>query len=203
VNIAVTFQAQNFFLQNPYTSAQPNRVVIYYSITMKNNTNQPEIHGIAARTVGNVYAPTNGTVTKLRVKGDLLQAEVNFSTGKQMTWTRIQSINSVEIVETPSYPWVGLGVSVILVGVLISGSSEWFGGLVTLTGIAAIVYGWRKKRRLMVFYALNSTIPIFMNQPSGVYEKFAMGVLTLARQLNSSPGGQRQQVPQSRPLVTR
>lgn len=203
MSTAVTFQAQNSFLQDSYTSAQLNWVVIYCLMTMKNNTNQPEIQGIAARAVGNVYAPTNGIVTKLRVKGDLLQAEVNFSTGKQITWTRVQSINSVEITETPSYSWVGLGIFVVLIGLLIAGVSNWFGGLVILTGIAAIMYAWRNKRRLLVFYGLNSTIPIFMNQPSVAYEKFAMEVLTLARQLNSLPIGQRQQVPQSRPLVTR
>lgn len=94
--------------------------------------------------------------------------------------------------ETPNYAVIGLGVFTALMGLSVFAVSIFLGLLILAAGIAIIVYASKHKRRLMVFYALNSTIPIFMNQPTGAYEKFAMRVLNLARQLNSRSPAQRQ-----------
>ena len=167
---------------------------------MQSNARISEIQGIAAQHWGSVYIPVHSGKVTLQVKGDLLESNIYLGFGKQTIWTRIQSINSVEINQTPAYALLGLGIFIILSGIGALIENMILGLIIIALGAAIAAYAWMNKRRLLVIYALNSTIPVFMNKPNESYEKFAMGILAFARQLNSQPNGQR---PQAKQPVTR
>ena len=161
----------------------------------------PEIQGTAAQTWGGVFVPVSGSKVIVKVKGDILESQVNLKASKQTIWTRISTVNSIEITHSPSYALIGLGVFLVLTGLSsIAGDVASLGLAFLVLGIVLTVYAWLNKRRLMVIYAMNSTVPIFMNKPTEDYEKFGLGVLAMARQLNNQATGSR---PSSRPSTTR
>lgn len=153
---------------------------------MQANSRTPEIQGVAAQTWGTMYVPVRNGTTTIQVKGDLLESRTKLSTGTQTIWTRIQTVNSVEIIQSPAYALIGLGLFILLWGLGLFAVEVALGLIVSAVGIAIMVYAWLNKRRLLVIYASSSTLPIFMNQPTDTYEKFGLGVLGLSRQLNSS-----------------
>lgn len=105
----------------------------------------------------------------------------------QTTWTRIQTINSIEISHSPVIALIGLGIFIVLTGLTTLSGSISLGLIILIIGIVITVYAWTHKRRLLVVYATSSTIPIFMNKPTEIYENFAMSTLAISRQLNRLP----------------
>lgn len=154
---------------------------------MQTSTQVKDIQGIAAEAWGNVFIPgSNGTIT-LSVKGDVLEARVKKGMSTQTTWTRIQTINSIEISHSPVIALIGLGIFIVLTGLTTLSGSISLGLIILIIGIVITVYAWTHKRRLLVVYATSSTIPIFMNKPTEIYENFAMSTLAISRQLNRLP----------------
>ncbi len=151
---------------------------------MQTNTRIQDVQGTAAQTWGNVFVPVSGGTVTLTVKGDLLEARIKLRMGTQTIWTRIQTVSSIEINHSPALALIVLGILIILTGLGMMASSVSLGLIILAVGIAITVYAWVNKRRLMVIYASNSVIPVFMTKPTETYEKFGMGILAMARHLN-------------------
>lgn len=154
---------------------------------MKSTQQNQEIQGIAAQTWGGVFVPVSGSTTTVSIKGDVLESRVKLGMSTQTIWTRIQTVNSVEVDHSPSWALISLGIFIILTGLGTLFGSASLGIIILLVGLVITVYAWLNKRRLLVIYAASSTIPVFMNKPTEVYEKFALQVLAMSRQLNRLP----------------
>ena len=149
------------------------------------------ISGKAARTFGNVFVPSNGTVTA-QISGDILQATVTSGWEKKDLFMRIQNIDCVETSEAPIYALLSLGVSILFASLGAFSSDEFLGGLLLVVGIVIVVWAIRKKRRLLVIHGAQSVMPMYMDKSPEEYQRFAKQVLALARRLNApASSGQR------------
>ena len=154
---------------------------------MQKTTQIQDIQGIAAQTWGSVFVPVSGGTTTISVKGDVLESRVSLRMGSQTIWTRIQTVDSVEIDYSPAWALIGLGIFIVLTGLGTLAGSMSLGLIILAVGLVITVYAWLNKRRLLVIYARSSVIPVFMNKPTEAYENFAMRVLSISRQLNRLP----------------
>jgi len=164
---------------------------------MQSTQQTQEIQGIAAQAWGGVFVPTNVGKITVVIKGDVLESRMKVGMSTQTIWTRIQTVNSVEIEHSPSWALIGFGFFMILTGLGSLFGSATVGIALLVVGLAITIYAWLKKRRLLVIYATSSKIPVFMNKPTEIYEKFALQVLAMSRQLNRLPQ------PSQRPPVQR
>lgn len=146
----------------------------------------PGISGKEARTFGNVFVPSNGTVTA-QISGDILQATVTSGWEKKELFIRIQNIDSIEIAEAPVYALLSLGVSILLSSLGAFASDMFLGVMCLAVGLAIVVWAIKKKRRLLVIHSLRSVMPMYMDKSPEEYQLFAQQVMTLARRLNTPP----------------
>jgi len=144
-----------------------------------------EITGKPGNLIGKMIVPASGSIT-VRIVGDMLQATTKGTLEKRDSWTRIQNIDCAEIVESPIWQLLGIGIPLLLAGLPSVEYSD-FGGLLLLAGIGCIAAFFLVKRRYLAIYSSRNTIPVFIQKPSETYQQFAMAVMTIARQLNARP----------------
>ncbi len=144
------------------------------------------ISGKAAHTFGNVFVPSNETVTA-QISGDILQATVTSGWERKDLFIRIQNIDSIEISEAPIYALLSLGGSIILSGLGAFSSDAFLGLLLLSVGLTIAIWAIKKKRRLLVIHSLRSVMPIYMDKAPEEYQLFAKQLMTLARRLNTPP----------------
>jgi hypothetical protein len=150
---------------------------------MKINHQITQITGNPAQVWGNVLVPARGTVT-VKITGDTLEGITKTGLEKKESWIRIQNIDSVDILESPIYALLGLGVFLLLTGLSMVSNS--FIGLILLPiSVAIILFALSYKRRYLAIYSHRNGIIIFMNKHPEVYQEFATNVLLVARKLNS------------------
>ena len=169
---------------------------------MQDNQGVTEITGRPGKVFGNVFVPSSGSIT-VKIVGDTLQTTLRSGMEQTNSWVRIQNVDSVEIVESPEYLLLALGISLTLAGLGALAGSLLLGLLFLAGGIACIVYAFINKRRLLAIYSLRYTVPVFMTKPSPTYQQFAEHVMAIARHLNTPPSvpqTQRQQ-PTGKPSV--
>ncbi len=136
--------------------------------------------------------PLHGTIT-LKITGDTLKGTLKTGLEKKESWTRIQNIDSIEIIEAPLYALLSIGVTFASVSALISlVSSLNLTIFLLLLGLVLIFFSLINKRRYLVIYSHRYTIPVFMTKHSEAYQQFATNVLAIARNLNSSVSTQSQ-----------
>lgn len=154
------------------------------SPTMRTNQQAIEIAGAPGKVWGNVLVPTRGTIT-VKITGDTLQGTVKTGLEKKESWTRIQNIDSIEILEAPIYVLLLIGGFLVLFGLSLLDKSFIF-ALIILLGCAAIIaFAINNKRRCLAIYSHRNTIAVFMNNSPNSYQQFSMNVLAIARQLNA------------------
>lgn len=113
---------------------------------MRANNNVTEITGSPAQVWGNVLIPANGKMN-LKISGDVLQATHTTTLEKKESWTRIQNIDSIEIMEAPIYPLLAFGGFLCLMGLRGLFASDGFLLFILLIGIALVLIAILKKRR--------------------------------------------------------
>lgn len=146
-----------------------------------------EITGKPGKVWGSVFIPSSGSIT-VKIAGDMLQSTLKSGVEKTDSWVRIQNIDTIEVVESPEYLLLALGIFLILFGLPFLGGNAFLLGLIFLAaGIACSVYAFIKKRRLLVIYSLRYIIPIFMTKSPAGYQQFAEQIMVLARHLNAPP----------------
>ncbi|MEC4816460.1 MAG: hypothetical protein SAK29_24810 [Scytonema sp. PMC 1069.18] len=143
-----------------------------------------EVTGFPAQVWGNILVPTQGTMS-IEVNGDTLYGIAKTGSAKKESWTRIQNIDSIEIHQSPIYALIGLGIFLVFLGLGLL-TSFLIGVVFLLGGTAILFYALHNKRRYLAIYSQRTTIVIFMNESSEVYQKFAVNVLNLAQTLNMS-----------------
>jgi len=148
--------------------------------------NQPvtEITGTAAQFWGNALIPSQGTIN-IKITGDALVGTLKTGLESKQSWTRIQNIDSIEILEAPFYALLFIGSFLALFGFSLLSSGSTFSVLAFLIGCALVIFAIKKKRRYLVIYSHRYTIPLFMNKHSDAYQEFTMNVLMIARKLNA------------------
>ena len=144
------------------------------------------ISGKEARTFGNIFVPSNGTVTA-KISGDILQATVTSGWEKKELFIRIQNIDSIEISEAPIYALLSLGISILLSSFGAFASDASLGFILLVIGLTIAIWAIQKKRRLLVIHSLRSVMPIYMDKSPEEYQLFANQVMVLARRLNAPP----------------
>ena len=144
------------------------------------------ISGKAARTFGNVFVPSNGTVTA-QISGDILQATVTSGWEKKELFIRIQNIDSIEITEAPIYALLSLGGSILLSSFGAFTSDELLGFMLLAVGLTIVMWAIQNKRRLLVIHSLRGVMPMYMDKSPEEYQLFANQVIALARRLNAPP----------------
>lgn len=151
---------------------------------MQTNQRVIEITGAPAQTWGNVLIPLKGTIT-VKITGDTLQVTIKTGLEKRESWTRIQNVDSIEILEAPIYALLSFGCFLIFIGLGTMNSSFIIGLLFVFGGAAMIAFAIKSKRRYLAIYSYRSTIAVFMKKSSDNYQQFAMNVLAIARHLNA------------------
>ena len=151
---------------------------------MRSNQQVVEITGTPAQVWGSVLIPARGTIA-VQITGDTLQGTVKTGLEKKESWTRIQNIDSIEILESPIYALLGVGGSLIASGLGALTSSFIFGLVIILAGTAIMTYAINNKRRYLTIHSYRNTITVFMSKSPEAYQQFAINVLAIARQLNA------------------
>jgi len=148
-----------------------------------------EIHGRPGQVWGSLMMPAGGKAT-MRIVGDTLHTSTKTAYGleKKETQTRIQSIDSVEVVEGRLWWLLGLGFSTLL-----------FWGL----GLVFLVLFFVLKQNWMVVHTPGAPLILFYKKADNVQD-FCTHLLHLSRQLNA-PALPRQQpsAQATRPVNTR
>jgi hypothetical protein len=131
--------------------------------------NVTEITGRPGQVWGTVVIPTGGKTT-MRIVGDTLQTttKVNFGLEKKEVFTRIQKIDSVEIVEGRIWWLLVLGLATVM-GVI---------------GFVFIVLFFAIKQNWIVVRSSTSSLILFHSDNSRV-KQFCSNLLTISRQLNA------------------
>lgn len=149
------------------------------------NPNVSEISGKPGQVWGNVVIPASGTAT-MKIVGDTLCTITRTSYGleKREIHTRIQKIDSVELVEGRFWWLLILGIA----------TAVW------LIGIIFIVLFFVFKQQWIVIHSPCSHLILFYNKNEDV-QSFCKNLLALSRQLNSPaiPRPQTSSNPNSRP----
>ena len=152
---------------------------------MHMNQEVVEITGNPAYFWGNTLIPSGGTIT-LKITGDTLQAIIKTGLEKKESWTLIQNIDSIEIIEAPLHILLAIGVIFAsTASLIILVNSITLGVFFFLLGLVLIILSLINKRRYLVIYSHRYTIPVFINKSPEVYQQFVMNVLAIARKLNS------------------
>ena len=120
----------------------------------------PEIKGFLALRWGDIFIPNRGSQLIVRVKGDLLEASTSHATNREVVWTRIQGVNSVEISRQSSYLILATGIILVLLGLGLlggtSGDGSVIAALLIAIGIGFGVSGWMNKHWLIAMRILIS-----------------------------------------------
>lgn len=151
-----------------------------------------EITGRPAKLVNNGFGsfvfPASGVVT-LKISGDLLLATSKGLFDKRESWTRLQNIDSVELVESPLWEVLMLGVPLLLLALsmIATGGLNSLGLFLLIMGIACIVLFLQYRRRYLGIYSHRNMIPVFLTKPPEMYQQFAVNVMAIARHLNTPP----------------
>lgn len=153
---------------------------------MQANQRVTEITGRPGKVWGSVFVPSSGSIT-VKIAGDTLQTTLQSGMEKTSAWVRIQNIDSVEVVESPEYLLLALGIFLVLMGIGALNGSVLLGLMFLAGGVACIAYAFINKRRLLAIYSLRYTVPVFMTKPSPTYQQFAEHVMAIARHLNTPP----------------
>ena len=151
---------------------------------MRTNQQVVDITGAPAQVWGNILIPARGTIT-LKITGDILQGTVKTALEKKESWTRIQNIDSIEILEAPIYALLFFGGFLLLSSLGTLAQSPVLGLILLLVGAAIIGWAINNKRRCLAIYSHRNTVAVFMNKPPEIYEQFSKNVLAIARQLNT------------------
>ena len=154
------------------------------SSSMHINQQVIEITGNPAQVWANMLVPAKGRIT-VKITGDTLQGITKTGLEKKESWTRIQNIDSIEILESPTYGLIGIGFFLIFSGWGALNRSSFLGLILFLGGAAIIVFAFKYKRRCLAIHSHRNTLVIFMNNSSDIYQQFAMNVLAIARKLNT------------------
>ncbi|NJM23299.1 MAG: hypothetical protein HC907_33985 [Richelia sp. SM1_7_0] len=122
---------------------------------------------------------------RLKIAGDVLQSTHKTWLEKRESWTRIQNIDSVEIMEAPIYPLLAIGSFLSFLGLRGLFDVNIFLLFLLFLGISLILFAILKKRRYLAVMSHRNTIAVFMNKPPEVYQQFAMNLMLISRQLNA------------------
>lgn len=148
----------------------------------------PEINGRPGQVWGNFVSPASGKAT-MRIEGDMLRTITRTAYGleKKEVHTRIQNIDSVELVEGRLW-WL------LFVGIFT---------LVWIIGIVFIVLFFMLKQNWIVVHTPCANLILFYKKTENV-QGFCTSLLNLTRQLNA-PAIPRQQDPAqaARPINSR
>lgn len=128
-----------------------------------------EISGTPGQVWGNVAIPASGKTT-MKIVGDVLQSNTTsaYQLEKKLIHTRIQNIDSVELVE--GRMWWLLGIGIIT--------------LIYLIGIAFIVAFFMYKRSWIVVHTNCSSLILFYKKTENAQE-FCKHLLAISRELNT------------------
>lgn len=154
------------------------------SPTMRTNQQVVDITGAPAQVWGNILIPARGTIT-LKITGDILQGTVKTTLEKKESWTRIQNIDSIEILEAPIYALLFFGGFLLLSSLSTLAQSPVLGLILLLVDAAIIGWAINNKRRCLAIYSHRNTVAMFVNKPPEIYQQFSKNVLAIARQLNA------------------
>lgn len=156
-------------------------------------TNSPgvtEITGRPGQVWGNVVIPAGGK-SSLRIVGDTLYGKtaVNFGLETKEIYTRIQKIDSVEVVEGRMWWLLGLGLLT----------------LIWLIGIVFIVLFFIVEQNWIVVHSGSATLILF-HKNTDKAKQFTQNLLAVARQLNTptmprTNGSVNQRQPQNQPAT--
>ncbi|HAA28040.1 MAG TPA: hypothetical protein DCE56_10715 [Cyanobacteria bacterium UBA8553] len=131
-----------------------------------------ELNGKPGQVWGNVVIPASGK-TRFRLTGDMIQASSRlfFGLEKKQIYTRIQSVDSVELVEGRQWWLLWLGIPLLsVVGI----------GLILIIAFLLI------KRRWLVIYSQNAVLILFYeSDDTERASQFSQIILDQARQLNN------------------
>lgn len=161
--------------------------------TTRPKTNLPPIQEITGRPAklinngfGNFVFPASGVVT-LKITGDLLVVSSKGFFDKHESWTRIQNIDCVELVESPLWEVLLLSIPTLMAAfsIIRSGGFNGLGSFLLLMGIACIALFIPYRRRYLSIYSQRNVIPVFLTKPPEMYQQFAANVLAIARRLNT------------------
>lgn len=157
-------------------------------------TNSPgvtEISGRPGQLWGNVVIPAGGKAS-LRIVGDTLHGKtaVNFGLETKEIYTRIQNIDSVEVVEGRIWWLLILGLVTVF----------WLIGIVFLVLFFVVKQNW------IVVHSGSATLILFQKNTDQA-KQFSQNLLTVARQLNTptmprTNGSANQRQPQNQPSTS-
>lgn len=128
-----------------------------------------EISGTPGQVWGNVAIPASGKTT-MKIVGDVLQSNTTsaYQLEKKVIYTRIQNIDSVELVEGRMWWLLTLGIFTF----------------VYIIGIAFIVAFFVYKRNWIVVHTNCSNLILFYKKTENAQE-FCKNVLAISQQLNA------------------
>jgi hypothetical protein len=135
-----------------------------------NNTRTiAEISGTPGQVWGNVAIPASGKTT-MKIVGDVLQSNTTsaYQLEKKLIYTRIQNIDSVELVEGRMW-WL------LTIGIFTS---------IYLIGIAFIIAFFVYKRNWIVVHTNGSNLILFYKKTENAQD-FCKNILAISRQLNT------------------
>ncbi len=138
--------------------------------TLQNFTPIREMKGQPGQAIGNVVFPSRGEVI-MRIQNDVLETSIVTAYGleKREVHTRIQRIESVEVVEGRFWWLLGIGIPMLL-----------FYGL----GIIPIVLFFVIKQRWLMVYNASGNLLLFHNDQKKAQD-FCRTVMAISRQLNT------------------
>ncbi|MDX2097014.1 MAG: hypothetical protein SFW36_04495 [Leptolyngbyaceae cyanobacterium bins.59] len=133
------------------------------------NSGVTEIVGRPGQVWGNVVVPAGGKAS-MRIDGDILRGTVALNLGLETKeiYTRIQKIDSVEVVEGRIWWLLILGIATII----------W------LVGIVPIILFFVIKQQWIVVHSGSACLVLF-HKNTNQAKQFSQTLLTMARQLNA------------------
>jgi hypothetical protein len=129
-----------------------------------------ELSGKPGHAWGNMVIPTLGK-TRFRMSGDMIQASSRlfFGLEKKQIHTRIQNVDSVELVQGRLWWLLWLGIPMLSL----------------LIGIVPIIAFFAIKRRWLTIYSQNAVLTLFYeSEDTERASQFSQMILDRARQLN-------------------
>ncbi len=156
-----------------------------------NSLKPTEISGKPAQVWGNFYLPASGKIA-VKIAGDSLQATISGGLETREAHIRIANLDSYEIVESPLYSLLSIGVFFVLLGLASLTSNFIFAVILLGLGGAGVVFAFILRNKLLVFYSLRYTLPLYMQKSmnrgaDSTYRQFASQVLAVARQQQPQP----------------
>lgn len=135
------------------------------------NSGVTEITGTPGQAWGSFVVPAGGK-SSLRIVGDTLQGKtvVNFGLETKEIYTRIQAIDSIEVIEGRMWWLLFLGLATLFLYFI---------------GVIFIVLFFVFKQNCLVVHSNSASLVIF-HQDTNRAKQFSQNLLLLARQLNAS-----------------